>query len=454
MYGHSLPKVGASGFPASSSISVVVMVVIGGVGLLYGPFLGAVLVQGIPLVVTFGSTGLAATALGQLLIIMYLPGGLGSLVTPTRDRLATFLARRAGLDVEAVYAAERGFNASGTGGGGPAPALVIPRARRVAARGPLLEATTIRKSFGGVKAVRGMSFCVQAGETLGLIGPNGAGKTTTFELLAGFTKLDEGTVTYDGVDITAKGPEARGRLGLIRSFQDAALFPTLTVLECVQLSLERVHPTRLVPALLGLRRAEKRKLARAEELVSWMGLERYRGSQIQELSTGTRRITEIACLVALEPELLLLDEPSSGVAQKETEALGALLVRLKAELGLTLIIIEHDIPLIMGLADRIVCMADGVVISEGTPQHVRNDPAVVEAYLGGSITAIERSAGANPAAAPAPTRPAPAPRRRPSVTLDGAARPSPRPRAGTAVIDQPRPASPLPVARMSARRPV
>ncbi len=193
-------------------------------------------------------------------------------------------------------------------------------------------------------------------------------------------------------------------MGLIRSFQDAALFPTLTVLECVQLSLERVDPTRLVTSLLGLRGQERRKLARAEELVSWMGLDRYKGSQIQELSTGTRRITEIACLVALEPQLLLLDEPSSGVAQKETEALGALLVKLKAELGLTLIIIEHDIPLIMGLSDRIVCMADGEVIAAGTPQEVKTDPAVVEAYLGGSVTAIERSAGANEAR-PAPERP-------------------------------------------------
>jgi ABC-type glutathione transport system ATPase component len=135
-----------------------------------------------------------------------------------------------------------------------------------------------------------------------------------------------------------------------------------------------------------------------------MGLERYRASQIQELSTGTRRITEIACLVALQPQLLLLDEPSSGVAQKETEALGALLVKLKQELGLTLIIIEHDIPLIMGISDRIVCMADGEVIAAGAPEHVRNSPAVVEAYLGGNLEAIERSAGANPAGSAATSR--------------------------------------------------
>jgi ABC-type branched-subunit amino acid transport system ATPase component len=132
-----------------------------------------------------------------------------------------------------------------------------------------------------------------------------------------------------------------------------------------------------------------------------MGLDRYRDKQIQELSTGTRRITEIACLVALQPTCLLLDEPSSGIAQRETEALGHLLVDLRRELSLTLVVIEHDIPLIMGISDRIIAMADGSVIAEGTPDVVRNDPAVIDAYLGGSITAIERSG----AGAPAPDEP-------------------------------------------------
>jgi ABC-type branched-subunit amino acid transport system ATPase component/ABC-type branched-subunit amino acid transport system permease subunit len=393
MYGHSLSIISATSFPTKASIDIVVMTVIGGIGLLSGPILGAAVVIGVPAIPIFGdAAGLAATALGQLLIIMYLPGGLGSLVTPVRDRLAGLLARGAGIDVEAAYAAERGFNTTGTGSG-PAPVLGAGHRRhRAASSGALLEAHGLRKSFGGIRAVRGVSFHVRTGETLGLIGPNGAGKTTTFELLAGFTRVDGGTVRYGGRDVTGLNPEARGRMGLIRSFQDAALFPTLTVLECVELALERVQPTRFLPALLGIPAGEKARRAKAEEMVRWMGLERYRSSQIQELSTGTRRITEIACLVALQPQLLLLDEPSSGVAQKETEALGSLLVRLKEELGLTLIVIEHDIPLIMSLADRIICMADGEVISSGTPEHVRHDPGVVEAYLGGSLAAIERSA--------------------------------------------------------------
>jgi ABC-type branched-subunit amino acid transport system ATPase component len=135
----------------------------------------------------------------------------------------------------------------------------------------------------------------------------------------------------------------------------------------------------------------------ARELVGAMGLDSYRNKQIQERSTGTRRITEIACLIALQPTLLLLDEPSSGIAQRETEALGRLLQQIKDELDLTMLIIEHDIPLIMGLSDNIVAMDAGSVIAAGTPDVVRTDPAVVEAYLGGSVTAIERSdAGARP----------------------------------------------------------
>ena len=389
MYGHSLSLIGPTSFPTRASIDVVAIAVIGGIGLLYGPLLGAAVVQGATFL-PLDTAGLAATALGQLLIIMYLPGGLGSLVAPARDRLAAWLARRAGIDVEAAFAAERGFAADQPPAADEAPPPAPPRRvrRRV---GPLLEASGLRKTFGGVNAVRDVSVHVNAGEVLGLIGPNGAGKTTTFELLAGFVALDAGVVRYAGEDITSLRPEARAQAGLIRSFQDASLFPTLTVLECVQLALERVEPTKLVPSLLGFAGAEKRKVREAEALLAWLGLERYRASQIRELSTGTRRIAEIACLIALQPELLLLDEPSSGIAQRETEALGDLLLRVKRDLGLTLVVIEHDIPLIMGIADRIVCMAEGQVLAEGTPKAIRQNPAVIEAYLGASPAAIHRS---------------------------------------------------------------
>jgi ABC-type branched-subunit amino acid transport system ATPase component/ABC-type branched-subunit amino acid transport system permease subunit len=397
LYGHALSRIGSSSFPTSASIDVVVMVVIGGISLLAGPIIGALFVIGVPAFLPLDNAALAATALGRLLIVLYLPAGLGGLVEPVRDRIVKALGRRAGVDVDAAYG-EVATAAGSAGGSSPGRAVTRPRVspvppgERLRPRGSvLLQVDGLVKSFGGVRAVRGVSFDVRAGETMGLIGPNGAGKTTTFELLGGFVRADAGRVRFEGQDVSALGPEARGRLGLIRSFQDAALFPTLTVQETVRLALERLHPTSFFGSVLGLPRgaAEKDRLTR--ELLSFMGLGSYRSSQIQQLSTGTRRITEIACLVALQPTLLLLDEPSSGIAQKETEALGQLLVDLKEQLQLTLLIIEHDIPLVMRLSDRIVAMADGEVIAYGSPELVRNDPAVVEAYLGGSLEAIGRS---------------------------------------------------------------
>jgi ABC-type branched-subunit amino acid transport system ATPase component len=267
----------------------------------------------------------------------------------------------------------------------------LPAQRAATSGMTLLEARHLTKHFGGIAAVRDVSFTVRANETVGLIGPNGAGKTTTFELLGGFTKPDRGEVRFDRRDISALGPESRARLGLIRSFQDAALFATMTVEETIMLALERGDPTRLLASLAGWSPRDRAKRRRAGELVAAFGLGAYQHKQIRELSTGTRRIVEIVSLVALEPVCLLLDEPSSGIAQRETEALGQMLLDLRSQLNLTLVVIEHDIPLIMGISDRIIAMADGAVIAEGTPAEVRTNPAVIDAYLGGSVTAIERS---------------------------------------------------------------
>jgi ABC-type branched-subunit amino acid transport system ATPase component/ABC-type branched-subunit amino acid transport system permease subunit len=396
VYGHTFSRIGTTVFSTGASVDVVVMTVIGGISTLFGPLLGVLYVIGVPAFVPLDSAGIAATKLGFLLLVMYLPGGLAQVILPIRDRIVARLVRGR-VDVDAVADEEAP----------PAEEASIPIARRLAERTgasvssnghqvrvlqpTLLEAHDLTKRFGGVHAVDSVSFKVRDGETLGLIGPNGAGKTTTFELLGGFTKVDSGRVRFAGRDVTGLGPEARAKLGLIRSFQDAALFPTLTVKETVVLAHERVMPTSFLRSVAGLTGRDREKQRRAAEIVDLMGLGRYADAQIQELSTGTRRIAEIACLVALEPRLLLLDEPSSGIAQRETEALGTLLQDLKRELSLTLVVIEHDIPLIMSLADRIVVMDAGSVIATGPPEIIRTDPRVVEAYLGGSIEAIERS---------------------------------------------------------------
>jgi ABC-type branched-subunit amino acid transport system ATPase component/ABC-type branched-subunit amino acid transport system permease subunit len=394
VYMHSLARVTYASFPTLTSIQLATMVVIGGLGILSGPLLGAMLVLALPAFVGLDAAGVAASSFGQLLIILYLPGGIASVIEPLRNYVVRFLGRRAGVDVDAAYA-----SASPTGQGDGAVRRTPMAVRELASGRPrrrppgtvLLEATDLEKSFGGVRAVDGVSLRIRAGETVGLIGPNGAGKTTTFELLSGFLRPDRGRVWFEGQDVTGLGPEARGHLGLIRSFQDSALFPTMTVSDAVAVALERTAPTGFLTSIAGMSGGERRKQREARDIVALMGLSRYQDMQIQELSTGTRRITEIACLVATRPTLLLFDEPSTGIAQRETEALGSVIGEIKDALGVTLVVIEHDMPLIMGLADRIIAMADGKIIASGPPEVVQHDPQVVEAYLGGSPGAIQRS---------------------------------------------------------------
>jgi ABC-type branched-subunit amino acid transport system ATPase component/ABC-type branched-subunit amino acid transport system permease subunit len=388
-YGHALSSIGTNTFPTAASITVVVMTVLGGVGVLFGPVLGAMWVLGLPLV-NIGNIGLAASAFGALLVILWRPAGLVQLVEPVREYVVKAIARRRGVDPEPLFAGDTDSDTALDVSSVAAGELVRANVRSgpgatAPDRGPrpILESIDLTKRFGGIVAVDDFSIVVSAGETVGLIGPNGAGKTTAFEMLGGFLRPDHGRVMFQGADVSRVSAERRAHAGLIRSFQDAALFPTMTVKDAVMLALERVEPTRFVPSVLGMTRSERRKEPRARALIAFMGLDRYRDKQVQELSTGTRRIVELACLVALEPVCLLLDEPSSGIAQRETEALGDLLTDLKAQLGLTLFVIEHDIPLIMGIADRIIAMDRGRVIASGTPSQVSTDPLVVDAYFGG-----------------------------------------------------------------------
>jgi ABC-type branched-subunit amino acid transport system ATPase component/ABC-type branched-subunit amino acid transport system permease subunit len=394
IYAHSLPRVTSSFFGATGGITAVAVAAIGGISMMASSFLGALYLVAVPQLTSFGPAGLATTSLGWLLLILYFPGGLAQLVEPLRARLIDTLARLHGVDPTAVTPDEAT----------PAPEPAVP-ARPVARRQhqprrvgrPILEVRDVAKHYGGVEALRGVSFAVRPGETLGLIGPNGAGKTTLFEIISGFTRPDAGQVLFRGDDVTRVPPERRAELGVVRSFQDARLFPTMTVLDAVSLATERRTPTRVVAAVLGLPQAgaqDRARLAIAREAISALGLTPFRDKTIAELSTGTRRITELACLVAMGPEVLLLDEPSSGIAQRETEALGDVIVNLKEQLDATVLVIEHDMPLIAGLSDRIVAMESGRVITVDEPDAVLHHPEVIESYLGGSLTAINRSGAA------------------------------------------------------------
>jgi ABC-type branched-subunit amino acid transport system ATPase component/MFS family permease len=259
----------------------------------------------------------------------------------------------------------------------------------------VLEVVGISRSFGGNRAVNDVSFSIAKGEIVGMIGPNGAGKTTVFDLISGYVAVDSGRVVLDGHDVTTNSATARARRGLGRSFQDARLFPDMTVAEAIAVALERWTTQRSVlAAALRLPTVfddEERTTARVSELIEVMNLGTYRNSFIRELSTGTRRVVDLACLVGHRPTVVLLDEPSSGIAQREVEALAPVLLRLRDEMGASLLVIEHDLPLISSIADRLIALDHGEVIATGPPAEVLTHPDVVESYLGNNAAAQQRS---------------------------------------------------------------
>jgi branched-chain amino acid transport system ATP-binding protein len=258
--------------------------------------------------------------------------------------------------------------------------------------------TELSKRYGPLTAVDQVTLELREHEILGIIGPNGAGKTTLFDLISGFVPADGGHVTFDGRDITDLSPDSRARLGLGRSFQDARLFPALTVRETIALSLERHVGVRdPVAAALHLPDAIDAELAtqaRVEELIDMMGLGAFADKFVSELSTGSRRIVDLACIVAHEPRVILFDEPSSGIAQRETEALGPVLTRIRDTIGASLLVIEHDMPLITSISDRLLALDLGAVLTDGTPDEVVRHPAVVSSYLGSTEAVIARSGSA------------------------------------------------------------
>jgi len=259
----------------------------------------------------------------------------------------------------------------------------------------VLETHDLVAGFGGIRAVDGVSLRVHAHEIVGMIGPNGAGKTTLFDLISGFTPLLQGRIDIGGRDVTSSSPPARAAVGLGRSFQDARLFPELTVRETLAVSLERWVASRsavvaamyLPPAFESERSIDRR----VDELVELMGLGDFADRFVRELSTGTRRIVDLACLVAHRPSVILLDEPTSGLAQREVEALAPVMRRLRDEMGAALLIIEHDIPFVSSVADRLIALDQGRVITDGPPAGVLAHPTVIESYLGTSSAAIARS---------------------------------------------------------------
>ncbi len=275
-------------------------------------------------------------------------------------------------------------------------AVPAPARRAVPEDAPVvLECAGVVKRFGGITAVNDVDLQLRQGQVLGLIGHNGAGKTTLMDCISGFLEIDAGRIRLRGHDITEWAPHEKARGGLGRSFQDALLYPSLTVAETIAVARERHLASRdLVAAAFQLPASYESELAvavKVDELIDLMGLGAFSQKLTGELSTGTRRIVDLACILAQDPKVLMLDEPSGGVAQKETEALGPLLLRIVERTGCSVLVIEHDMPLLRNICDEMVALELGGVIARGTPDEVLEHPAVIESYLGTDDTAINRS---------------------------------------------------------------
>jgi ABC-type branched-subunit amino acid transport system ATPase component/ABC-type branched-subunit amino acid transport system permease subunit len=375
-------------FLSSDSLALVSIVVIGGLGSVSGPVLGSLWVVGLPALFPGNAlVPLLTSSLGLLILLLYFPGGLVQIGYSARDALLAWADRRLGDAPAAKSSAAAPKALARTGRTAP------PADDR-----PVLATAQVRVRFGGRTAVDGVSVEVFPNEIVGLIGTNGAGKSTLMNAIGGFVPADGG-IELLGRDVSRTAPAARARLGLGRTFQAATLFPELTVRETVQIALEARGRTGLVATALHLPHTfarERAKRSEADDLIDFLGLGRYADAFIGDLSTGTRRIVELAGLLALDARVLCLDEPTAGVAQRETEAFGPLIGEIRREMGASMLVIEHDMPLIMGISDRVYCLETGRVIADGSPDAVRNDPKVVASYLGTDERAIERS-GAGPA---------------------------------------------------------
>jgi len=367
LWAYAVVSFNPTSFAPDLSITLVAVVVIGGLGSLTGAVVGAFIIFGGPTLLSLPTAwSILLSGFGLMVTVLQVPGGQISLWWRLRDRLAHL------VDAAAAKAT-----------------MPPPSTSAVA-----LDCHEVTVRFGGVIALDGVSLHVQAGEVVGLIGANGAGKTTLMDCISGHRRPASGHIRAFGVEVTHLPAEYRRQLGVARSFQDASLYAGLTVRETLLVALEPEFRSGLLSALVRApwhRWLEREKSQRADELLARLGLDAHAEVPISQLSTGLRRVCDLATVLAQRPRLLLLDEPTAGLAQAEVENFVPLLTAVREEIGCAVLLIEHDIGLVMALADRIYALEAGKPIAEGRPEEVRNDPRVVASYLGVTNAAIARS---------------------------------------------------------------